>query len=102
MKTGVERWWNDTDCGDRSRGRKTFPLLMVNIFTPNFSFSAPSLKISLHFLEHNTKVVTVNKQLISHSNQFVARDSAVGISTRYWLDGPGIESRLGRDFPRPS
>ena len=26
----------------------------------------------------------------------------VAIATRYGLDGPGIESRSGRDFPRPS
>ena len=30
------------------------------------------------------------------------RDSSVGIATRYGLDGPGIESRWGREFPRPS
>jgi hypothetical protein len=30
------------------------------------------------------------------------RDSSVGIAIRYGLDGPGIESRWGRDFPRPS
>jgi hypothetical protein len=29
-------------------------------------------------------------------------DSAVGIVTRYGLDGPGLESRWGRDFPHPS
>ena len=29
----------------------------------------------------------------------VDRDSSVGIATRYGLDGPGIESRWGRDFP---
>ena len=34
---------------------------------------------------------------------FLGRDSSVGIATRYGLDGPGIESRLGgRDFPHPS
>jgi hypothetical protein len=32
----------------------------------------------------------------------VGRDSSVGIASRYWLDGPGIESRWGRDFPHPS
>jgi len=32
----------------------------------------------------------------------VGRDSSVGISTRYGLDGPGIESWWGRDFPYPS
>ena len=28
--------------------------------------------------------------------------SSVGITTGYGLDGPGIESRLGRDFPHLS
>ena len=31
-----------------------------------------------------------------------SRDSSVGIATRYGLDGPGIESRWGRDFPHPA
>ena len=29
-------------------------------------------------------------------------DSSVGIATRYLLDGPGIESRWGRDFSHRS
>jgi hypothetical protein len=32
----------------------------------------------------------------------MGRDSSVGIATRYVLDGPGIESRWGQDFPNPS
>ena len=32
----------------------------------------------------------------------VGRDSIAGIATRYELDGPGIETRWGRDFPQPS
>jgi hypothetical protein len=32
----------------------------------------------------------------------VASDSSVGIATGYGLDGPGIESRWGREFPPPS
>ena len=31
----------------------------------------------------------------------VDRDRAVGIVTRYGLEGPRIESRWGRDFPHP-
>jgi hypothetical protein len=31
----------------------------------------------------------------------MSRDSSVGM-TRYGLDDPGIESRLRRNFPRPS
>ena len=32
----------------------------------------------------------------------LGRISIVGIAIRYELDGPGIESRWGRDFPHPS
>ena len=32
----------------------------------------------------------------------VIRDSSVGIATRYEQDGPGIQSRRGRDFPHRS
>jgi hypothetical protein len=32
----------------------------------------------------------------------VGRDSSVGIATLYGLDGPGIETRWGRDFTQPS
>ena len=32
----------------------------------------------------------------------VGRDSSVGIATRYGLEGLGIESRWGRDFPHLS
>jgi hypothetical protein len=32
----------------------------------------------------------------------VDRDSSVGIAIRYWLDGPGIESRWKRDLPHLS
>jgi hypothetical protein len=32
----------------------------------------------------------------------MGRDSVVSTATRYGLDGPGIESRWGRDFPHPS
>ena len=30
------------------------------------------------------------------------RDSSNGIATFYGLEGPGIKSRWGRDFPHPS
>jgi len=29
----------------------------------------------------------------------LGRDSSVGIATRYGLEGPGVESRWGREFP---
>jgi hypothetical protein len=39
------------------------------------------------------------KYLLTSINR--SRDSVVGIATWYGLDGPGIETRWGRDFPHP-
>jgi hypothetical protein len=33
---------------------------------------------------------------------YVGRYALDGITTRYWLEGPGIESRLGRGFQQSS
>ena len=41
-------------------------------------------------------------EILGGSQIFGGRDSSVGIATRYGLDGPGIESWWGRDFPHPS
>jgi hypothetical protein len=50
------------------------------------------------------KIMTVYNEI--HFNnvcpQTYGRDSLVGIMTHYGLDGPGIESRWGRDFLHPS
>jgi len=35
-------------------------------------------------------------------SDIVGHDGSVGITPRYGLDGPGIESRWRRDFPHPS
>jgi hypothetical protein len=43
----------------------------------------------------------VKKFSMTHSSA-VDRGSVVGIGNCYGLDGPGIESRWGRDFPHPS
>jgi hypothetical protein len=44
----------------------------------------------------------MKRQIKASYSTAVGRDSVVGIATRYGLDGPGIESRWGRDFPQPS
>ena len=41
-------------------------------------------------------------QLRDIQDCILRRDSSVRIATRYGLDGPGIESRCGRDFPHQS
>ena len=43
--------------------------------------------------------------MFTHTHTYiyiVGRNGSVGIATRYRLEGPGIESRWGRDFPHPS
>jgi hypothetical protein len=40
--------------------------------------------------------------VIKTTPQPMGWDSSVGIATRYGLDGPGIESLWGREFPHPS
>ena len=47
------------------------------------------------------------KRDVPHYHKFyqyfslMGRGSVVGIATRYGLDGPGFESRWGRDYPHP-
>ena len=43
--------------------------------------------------------VSENSYTLSILYSIVSRDSSVGIATDNGLDGPGIESRCGRDFP---
>jgi hypothetical protein len=50
------------------------------------------------FLRERVKAASIHLGLLVK----VGRNSVVGIATRYGLDGPGIESRLGRDFQHPS
>jgi hypothetical protein len=40
--------------------------------------------------------------LTNINSNSITGDSAVGIATRYGMEGPGIESRWGRDFPHLS
>ena len=76
--------------------------------TVDFSCSSPCLI-------RRYKIVSGLSYLISHrrlhqplsDNKYKhfwgwSQDSSVGIATSYGLDGPGIESRCGPDFPHPS
>jgi hypothetical protein len=44
----------------------------------------------------------MDEEIKSSLNSNVDRNSSVSTATRYGLDGPGIESQRGRDFPHPS
>ena len=48
--------------------------------------------------------VTAQREVVCFVKQHstMGRDSSIDIVTRYGLDGPGIESRWGRDFPHLS
>ena len=52
----------------------------------------------LYLFTLKVKVNTLHAYLVTGKNG----DSSVGIVTRYGLDGTGIESWWGRDFPHPS
>jgi hypothetical protein len=47
-------------------------------------------------------IVEYTKHVLKIALKMVGWDSSVGIATRYGLNGPGIESRWGRDFSHPS
>jgi hypothetical protein len=40
--------------------------------------------------------------IVELTGRNMCRDTSVAIAIHYRLDGPGIESRLGRDFPQSS
>ena len=70
--------------------------------------------VVLQYLQHCQVVVTLSgmkriwictltplDKTVEVTEGSVGRNSVVGIATSYGLNGPGIESRWGRDFPRP-
>jgi hypothetical protein len=52
--------------------------------------------------EKTTSFITEISQFMQEGNSTGGPDSPVGIATGYGLDGPGIESQWGRDFPHLS
>jgi len=48
---------------------------------------------------HALQYISIPSVAYISSYDLVGRYSSVGITTRYGLDGPGIESRWGQDFP---
>jgi hypothetical protein len=70
-----------------------------------FIHSSNSCKYTSEFRELFESITYTHTHTHTHTHKYIyiyiymGRDSAVGIATRYGLDGPGIESRWGRDFP---
>ena len=58
--------------------------------------------ISLYIYALTSHNLSTDSCICTKVVNLVDRDSSVGIATPYELDGLGIESRCGRDFPHPS
>jgi len=58
--------------------------------------------IQIEMLHHFWFQKYVRVLLLAATHFICGPGSSVGIATRYGLDGPGIESRCGRDFPHLS
>ena len=67
------------------------PYLLYVLWAEIPSFKRKSLKVLFFWSE----LTTANEDTLGAG-------SVVGIATGYGLDGPGIESRWGRDFPHRS
>jgi hypothetical protein len=107
---------------ERERQVNTCPALLDEVNTlpssgwvswhpRRFEWTGPihwKTKTSLCAIAITFQTTYTNKSLtmkFSHSWSdwgFHVPDSSAGIATRYGMDGPGIESRWGREFPYPS
>jgi len=86
-------------------GREMFGAKVAGATATHFEFSAFLRKFPLRMKETSPYLQTTLVCLLhrpSLNGIRVGRDSSVGVATRYGLDGPGIESQLGPDFPHTS
>jgi hypothetical protein len=63
-----------------------------------------TLSMVSSFLKHNDVETHVSRTILKKSRHWImsgGRDSSAGITTRYRLDSPGIESPCGRNFLHP-
>ena len=65
----------------------------------SLSWSLRSLKVLRKRILPITEMGVNTAGYITFNLSFCGPGSVVGIATAYGLDGPGIESRWGRDFP---
>jgi len=73
--------------------------LMGNVETQDITEAVESFKsVCLQFIPAPQPVIILFSVLSLVVFTCVDRDSSVGIATCYGLNGPGIESRCGRDF----
>ena len=73
-------------------------LILHNVESVYFFYSNPVLSSTIQAFFMCDWFRMKERQDKSFHNIWTSISSVVGTSTRYGLDGPGIESRLGRDF----
>ena len=62
---------------------------------------APVEKVTVLRQSRNPSNFVEPGSLLPYLKETVGRDSIVSTTTRYGLDGPGIDSRRRRDIPHP-
>jgi hypothetical protein len=79
--------------------------IMYNVVKVVFEMTAYIYLLTTQW-DDDTNKISVVLLIIQYYRYLVAvtgdRNISVGIETRCGLDGPGIESRWGRDIPNPS
>ena len=77
---------------------------VLSVLCPQLNLLNPPNKIPGYAtgLHCDSSVKSVAGRLVSVYEKGEGRDSSVDVTTRYGLDGPGIESCWARDFPHPS
>jgi hypothetical protein len=66
-----------------------------------FKFFPISLRLLMKYKGLSLRVGIMKKFNFANHLHYAARDSSVGIASRYGLEGPGIESRWGARFSAP-
>ena len=91
---GYETWWAPVP-GLGAVQKRKFSASSANSTTVLWPFSPQPTHYTDSYSGSHNRFDTVSKRVMG-------RDSVVGIAPRYRLDGPGIKSRWGRDFSKPS
>ena len=104
-------FWKHRGAQLANRGWFTPYQMCINMETSGYRrFWPPKtlLFISYQHVTSHNRIVCIHPkktQIIlskQHWQNIVGRDIVVGVATRYGLDGTGIQSRWGRNFPHPS
>ena len=82
-----------------------FPGMLLTYFLNDFEIvpvASIITAITFVFIFHIGCIYIVRYYYYYYYYYYKGRDSLVGVATRYGLNGRGIESRWGREFPHPS